>query len=82
MKPHNITYKKISKLLKSIGYEEVRKKGSHIIYSFPEYGSIVILPFLRANSMISLQLFQMIKKNIIGKGILSGEEFKNMFEYK
>ena len=75
-----ITYYKLTRILKSLGFVETRKSGSHTIFLNPDFNAMIVLPYLKKNTIIGHQYFSMIKRNIVEKGILSEENFLSLFD--
>ena len=69
-----ITYNQLTKLIESIGFQMVRTKGPHIVYSYKSYDAIVVLKRMKKNELVPESIFAVVKRTIIEKGILSKEE--------
>ena len=77
-----ITYGELIKKLLKKGFIEKRMKGSHIILFNKNFNSTIVLPSYRKNKIVEHYIIMTVKKNLVGKGIVNEEEFKNIINAK
>jgi predicted RNA binding protein YcfA (HicA-like mRNA interferase family) len=70
-----IPYRTIATFLKSLGFQEKKFKGAHIVFSLPESNVVIVLPYYTANKSMTSPHLSMIKRTLIEKGIVSEDAF-------
>ncbi|SDX31778.1 type II toxin-antitoxin system HicA family toxin [Aequorivita viscosa] len=72
-----IKHKELIQLLKNIGFIYKRNNGQHLVYSYDKYNAIIVLRQIKPNDEVPEFHFAMVRKTIIGKGILTKEQFES-----
>lgn len=77
-----ITYGDLVKKLLSIGFEEVRMKGSHLILFNKKHNSTIVLPLFSKNKIAEQYIIMTVKKNLVEKGVLNVEQYIELMTIK
>lgn len=70
-----IPYKTIEAFLKSLGFQDKKVKGAHIVFTLPESNVVIVLPYYTANKSMTSPHLSMIKRTLTEKGIVSEDAF-------
>jgi predicted RNA binding protein YcfA (HicA-like mRNA interferase family) len=76
----NITSKKLIAALKSLGFVEKSRLGSHIFLTHPDYRQRVVLPVTSSKKPLSPALVLTVSKVITEAGIVSKEDLEKLIE--
>jgi predicted RNA binding protein YcfA (HicA-like mRNA interferase family) len=78
--PQTITSQKLIKSLKSLGFVERARKGSHIILEHPGYKQRVALPAVSPKKQLSQAVISTISKVITEAGVISKEDLEALIK--
>jgi predicted RNA binding protein YcfA (HicA-like mRNA interferase family) len=69
-----LTYDRISRALRSLGYERLEAKGSHIVFTHPKTRVDLILPLMKPDRPIDPTRLAGVYQLVAAGGIASHEE--------
>ncbi len=78
MRNKTIKQKKLVSILEDLGFNKVRTKGSHMIFSNSKYNATVVMRSFKRNEPISEMHLASVRKTIIEKGIVTQEEWNEL----
>src|SRR5262245_26768611 len=70
-----ITYRKLRAKLAEHGFVEKRVPGSHIVMEHKKSNTLLMLPALRNNSIVSSSQLAGIKRQVVTRGLIPDREF-------
>ena len=76
MRRRIIKHKNLVKLLKNIGFIEMRTSGVHLIFSYPQRGAKVVIKRMKPNEIVPQFIFASVKRTIKDKGIATEEKIE------
>ena len=75
-----INFHQLEYTLHQLGFEEAWVNGSYVKFSKPEANALIVLSSYPREETVQIAHIRMIEKVLDEKGIISREDFENLFQ--